>query len=806
MTRPLHRALLLLALLVIAAPAARPAQAAPPRQAEAITIAARPAYEGAFRVGTWLPIVVELENRGVDRLAQVRVGTREGAQFAADVELPNSGRKSVTVYVYTTPASRRLIVRLLDGEQELATQTLTLTPANQRARIVGVLSGQGAAIRPPPRLPGGQPIVSVPLAPADLPSHPLGLSGLSALVVEDVATAELRADQREALAEWVLRGGQLILGGGAGLEATLAGLPERLRPAAVEAVEAVPPGSLFGAAAAGADVPLARLSPRPDPDGRAPYVVPVTAIAVAAGAALEQSYGRGAITALALPLGHPALAGWEGTPALWEELLRPALELPPGFAPDTMTMDAFVEGNLASTLTSLPALEFPPLGLLAGLVAAYIVLVGPVTYLVLRRLDRQALGWVVVPTITVLFAALTYGLGYAQRGGDIVFNQVTLLEPIEGDSAQARVRSFLGVFSPERRDYDLLVASAPDAGVQALLRPISVQGPWDAGSPTGRGVYLQEAPGGAEARDFEVSQWSMRALTTDSTTSLGGLTASLRLDGATLTAEVTNGSPYALKDVTVVQGEQLVRLGDLAAGETRAGQLKRRQAGQGGGFGASLPMSYLVYGEEMDRQSKTGGQPLPPEIQQRIRILDALYNYGPSPRGGQPLLLAWSDELSLAIQSNALRADQQQIALISAAPRLALPAGEVSLAQGWLAPRFESGVASVCFGGQGTGLTLGPQPATMQLVLPRDLYGLRATALELLTASDGPWANDTLLELYDWGTGSWEPQTITRRTTVIEGPERFIGSHGALRVRLSGQNQANLGCIYIDAKIKGARP
>jgi hypothetical protein len=296
----------------------------------------------------------------------------------------------------------------------------------------------------------------------------------------------------------------------------------------------------------------------------------------------------------------------------------------------------------------------------------------------------------------------------------------------------------------------------------------------------------------------------MRALAADSTVALAGLAASMRLERDTLSGEVRNNSALTLRDVTLIQGEKLVRLGDLGPGETRSGELKRRQNGQPGAFGSTMPMSYLVYGEEMDRQSKMGGQPLPPDIQQRIRILDALYNYGPSPRGGQPLLLAWADPATLAIEPSELRADQQHIAVISATPRLELPAGPLTLGQGWFAPRFESGMASVCFGGQGAGITLGPQPAIMQLSLPRDLYTLKPNELTLLTAADGPWANDTLVELYDWVSGEWAPQQINGRRAKVDNPERFLGSHGALRVRITGgQPQVNFGCVYVDAAIKG---
>lgn len=809
MTRSVRTALQLLLLLLVALAflAAGPALAAPAPQPGEIALSARPAYEGAFRAGTWLPVVVELENAGVDRMVEVRVGTREGAQYAVEVELPNSGRKSVTVYVYMTPASRRLLVRLLDGGQELATRPLQLTLANQGARLVGVVAGPSGAVRLPARLPDGLGLHTVVLAPGDLPDHPLGLSGLSALVLEGVRTADLRASQRDALGEWVLRGGQLILGGGEGLATVVAGLPPSLRPVDVAAVEPVAPRSLLGGGSAGPDLPLSRLEPRPGPDGRAPYAVPLTAVASAAPLAIEQSLGRGVVTALALPLAHPALAAWEGWPRLWGELLRPTHDLPPGFVPDTMTMDSFVEGTMASVLTSLPALEFPPLGLLVSLVAAYIVLVGPVTFLVLRRLDRQALGWVVVPTLTLVFAALTFGLGYAQRGGEVVFNQVTLLEPADGGAGEARARTFLGVFSPAHRAYSLPVIDHAGGPVTPLLRPISVQGPWDSSPPAGRGVYVQALPVGVEARDFEVAQWSMRALAADSTASLAGLTARVRLEGTTLTGEVVNRTSLALWDVALVQADRVLRLGHIAPGEARSGELRRRQPAQPGAFGPTMPMSYLVYGEEMDRQGKQGGQPLPPAIQQRVRILDALYNYGPSSRGGQPLLLAWADRPALTVESPELRADQQHLTVISATPRLEVPDREVSLATGWLAPRFEGGMASVCFGGQGTGITLGPQPALLQLVLPRDLYGLQPSEMSLVITSDGQWIDGTVVELYDWTTGAWVGQAIAGRSVAVAEPGRFVGSHGVIRVRISGpQPQMNFGCLYVDATIKGALP
>jgi hypothetical protein len=780
--------------------------AAPFAPDDDIVLTARPAYEGVFRPGSWMPVYVELENGGVDRTVEVRVGTREGSQYAVEVELPNGGRKAVTVYAYLTAASRRLLVRVFSADQELAEQTLNLPVANPRAQIVALVTGQGLAPRLPARFEDGTPLSGVSVAAAALPDHALGLSSFSAMLLEDVPTAELSEAQREALREWVLRGGQLIIGGGAGAERVLAGLPDDLAPVSLAAVETLAPESLLGSAAAGAAaLPYATFAPREDASGRLPYAISLSDLSGAPQPALEQSLGRGVITVLALPLTHPAVESWEGWPRLWEQMLRHSQELPAGFAPENVSFDGFVEGNLAASLTNLPALEFPPLGLLMGLVAAYILLVGPVTYVVLRRLDRQTLGWVIVPIITLVFAGLTYGLGYSQRGGDVLLNEVTLIEPIHGAEAESRVRSFVGLFSPERRDYVLQVA-AP-AGDTALMRPISVQGAWDTTSGNTGGVFLQDAGAGAEARDFGVLQWSMRAFAADTIVSYGNVRSELRLEGDRIFGLVENRGSTPLRDATLVQNDRVLRLGDLAPGETKEGELKRHLGGQAGMWGNAMPMSYLVYGDEIDNQSKEGGQPLPAPIQQRVRLLDALYNYGPGTHGGQPQLIAWVDEPALAVNALDVRAEHQHTAIVVGRPTVLLDDTEITLGKGWLAPRYEGGQTSACFGGQGSGITLGAQPAVVQLQLPRDLYGFQPSELTMLTASDGLWLDDTVVELYNWTMGAWEAQPVVGQETPVQTPGSFLSSHGILKVRVSSQQaQANFGCVYVDARMTGAMP
>ena len=44
------------------------------------------------------------------------------------------------------------------------------------------------------------------------------------------------------------------------------------------------------------------------------------------------------------------------------------------------------------------------------MLAGYILLVGPVNYFVLRWRDRLAWAWITIPTLTLAFSALAYGI------------------------------------------------------------------------------------------------------------------------------------------------------------------------------------------------------------------------------------------------------------------------------------------------------------------------------------------------------------------------------------------------------------
>jgi hypothetical protein len=767
-----------------------------PEQASAgISLSASSAGGGTYRVGSWLPVQVTVQNDGPDFTGEVRVSAgRGGASYAAGMELPKGSRKSATIYVLISSFSRRLTVRLIHEGRQLVQQQLPVDPHSNTDRLVAVASENGVP-RLPASLPDNSKLFAVALAARDFPERAAGLSSFDALLLDDLPTGELNAGQRAALRDWVARGGRLLIGGGPGAQRTLAGLPEELQPVLLGGLRQLPAESLLPDLPPGSgEVRVAEATPAAGTAASSNE-----ALGQASALLWERPLGQGLVSFSALALNEPALALWQRAPGFWAGLLRPVPSLPPGFGPTDVTPEQVLEGNIASSLVRLPALELPALTTLGLLLLVYIILAGPVTYLVLRRLDRQAMGWVVVPLLTLVFAAAAYGVGYRQRGGDVVLNQISVVEPLDAQSA--RVRSFVGLFSPKRSSYTLEIGGSP------LLRPISLQGPWDTSDQGG--VFQQQ-----RATSLDIPQWSMRAVLADTTQPFSGLEAQITLDASGLHGEVTNNTSQTLRDVVLVQDVNVAHVGDLLPGEQRSVSFDSTGAeaqNRRNKFGGA-PISYLIYSELIDQMNQQGGKPLPPEIQLRQGLLDAMYSSGPIQRNAAPLLFAWSDAPPLQVEVPQQRVARQQLTLLVVKPQLLLDPGPLALDQGWMQRNLvlsdPTNSQSVCMGSKGLGVSLFGQPAVQTLTLPRELRALRPSELRLLPSADGPWPQEVQIELYDWASASWISQPLTGDNPLaVAQPERFLNG-GELRARISGQVNPQMGggCLYVDASVKGELP
>ena len=548
-TRPIGRiaAAALLLVTMLAAGARTPA---PILAAEGLTLEATALLDGHARAGTWMAIDVHIRNDGPAVVGELRLaaGAQGKTRFGTAVDLPTQSEKTYRLYVQPPAFGRELTVELIEGDQAVASTKAAFTIHDAAQLVVGIVAEQpGAIVGELDLLPNQNQLapLTVALDVTDLPERVEAWNTLDRLIWQDIDADRLSPEQQAALRGWIAGGGRLVIVGGTTGPGTLNGFPDTLlpyRPTATVDIAPAALGGLLGQVPDDAtDIPALGGD---DLGGRA---LASSGDRVVAG---ERAYGSGSVTLL----GFDPTVGWLGESDAGEALWRRVL-------PARGTGGPVVgdDSQIVSAVSQLPSLALPPIGGLVALLGAYILLIGPINYIVLRRLDRREWAWLTMPVLIAAFAAGSYGFGSLLRGSELIVNEVAIVRGAPG-ATDGTAQVYLGVFSPSRGTYQLRVP-----GGALLSAPVS--GDFFGGQTNAAQLdILQGDP--ARIRDLGVGFGSLRTVRAETPVQVPLVEADLRLEAGRLTGTVTNRSQQALLKPAVVLGGTVATLDDLAPGAT----------------------------------------------------------------------------------------------------------------------------------------------------------------------------------------------------------------------------------------------
>jgi hypothetical protein len=225
-------------------------------------------------------------------------------------------------------------------------------------------------------------------------------------------------------------------------------------------------------------------------------------------AVLVWPYGAGQVTLVAFDTNLPPFTSWEGQTAFWEWLLETE-PLPVRQSYRTALTTTLEEDFLTRLLHQLeqsPGAEIP-FALVAGLMLAYLLLAGPLDYLILVRwLRRPVLGWLTLPMLVAGISVMAWYSAQAIHGTSLQVYQLDVydleVEPASPRSGQAIVSrgsgsSWLVVKSPRLAAFSLALSTTdPESVSPATALENASTNPSAAhlspASPA-RGVALREA-------------------------------------------------------------------------------------------------------------------------------------------------------------------------------------------------------------------------------------------------------------------------------------------------------------------------
>jgi len=493
-------------------------------------------FAGKARQGEWFPVTFEIFNDGPTFDGQVELRPRFGDNpvYRYDVELATNTRKRFTLAVFADTNSG-WSAKLKNGGKTVAKHDeLRLNNSDPDTVLVGALSGQqaGGPVLPKTRFKSKwdndrfAPRVAH-LQLDTFPDDPIALSGLNALYLNSARAINLRTEQAAALSTWVLGGGHLILAvdqpGDVTSTPWLASLIRgRFGPvqnsAAGQALhrwaetggypDVASPDATFAAGQlATAEVRLAKGEALFELDNR-----PVAA---------EANRGLGQVSVLGFNPEREPFKSWTNRAWFWARLAKVPAAWFEKEAPQQYGRSS-IDGVYGAMLDSRQVSKLPIVWLLL-LLAAYLVIIGPVDRIWLKRINKQMLTWLTFPAYVAIFSLLIYFIGYKLRAGQLELNELHIVDVLPGQQEVLRGRSYVSIYSPLNDDYRL-GGSFEQGGIRSEYGGTS-QG------NMASSLRVQRAPGKLEA-SARVPIWTSRLLCSEwLAPANGGVTAALTKNG-----------------------------------------------------------------------------------------------------------------------------------------------------------------------------------------------------------------------------------------------------------------------------------
>lgn len=599
-------------------------------RAAGVTMTAKPMLGGNVRPGSWAGFRIHLENDGPTVSGELHItgGAQGDSSYGTTVELPTGARQDQLLYAQPNWFSGRLVLSLVSGANVVATQNLSVSVLDPYTPTVVVVAehpeGIVGDLRSGVTSPQSQPPSVLTIKPSDLPPRVEAWSAIDRLVWQDSDSGSLSTEQRDALSSWVSAGGDFVIVGGTTGTTGFSGLPAVMLPfvptVTVDASVA-DLTSLLGTLPAGA-----RASPA------IAGILDHGSVLARSGnmvIAAQAGYGQGTVTIVGVDPSAHWLAGSATAISLWRRILPPSVG---GVINPLAVQD---DSQLVAILNNLPSVDLPKIEQLFVLLLAYIALIGPINYLVLRRLDKREWAWVTMPTFVVVFAVAAYALGLGLKGTDVIVNEVGIVRGATG-SDRGLGQYYIGVFSPNRQTFDVRVAHG------ALL-----SNPTYLAQQQQTGVPLDVVQGDpSHLRGYQVGFGVLRSFRAEAAVKAAIVDADLTYSEGHLRGTISNRSDRTLEQIAVIYGGNLALVGSLDPGTgasidlDAAGGLPVDQQG--------VQLSQRIFGV----QTSTGSE-LRTQYTRRI-VIDALTGYSGTIGGygavqNGPIVLAWDSGAQLHV-------------------------------------------------------------------------------------------------------------------------------------------------------------
>lgn len=537
----------------------------------------RAGFEGAGRLGSWIPLDMELINEGSEVRAVIQVDVQQSGgrgtftnvptTFSLPVVLPRLSHRRYTMEIHLPSLSNRITARLvkLPENEVLTERDISMLRVPLGDYFCGILARDAtsydfiAALDLPPPIRRARVAA---LEASTMPDRAQLLGSFDCIIVDNAATGELREQQLDALQVWVGTGGLLIAVGGPTWQSSLAPLPPSLLPVEPTGLTSIRSMQALGnlvqvPVEPGSTWLVSQARPLVDRGARVAAAQDGIPLVVAA------KRGEGTVIYLAFEPTARGLQGWPGAEAFWRYLITHA-------AVDNGVGSALVRPYLRwGRVPRVGMADFsehprPDLDWLWLLMGGY----GTTLGLSLWGFGRRGMVGAGVGSalaLTLAWTGLALVLARGRAESDVAVTRLSVIRPIEvGESSAAYTRQYVSILAKREGQYTF------DLTENMLARGMyfPFPRPPDDGDRSWRFNLFE----GAQPRfeNLTLGQGQLATAVIDGQLRQApGIQADVRIEAGALSGVIVNRTGSILRDVSIVVDNQPHWLGSIEKDQPR---------------------------------------------------------------------------------------------------------------------------------------------------------------------------------------------------------------------------------------------
>lgn len=410
-------------------------------------------FNNNYKIGYSTPVNITIKNqyKDINGEVEIRVPSSTGKymSYVKPISLQKEAEKVITISVPVGMNRAKYALIISNGKDKVYEDSIEIgMTSNNATSFIGILSDDSDSLSYINKVPAasGMSLLTkvIKLDEKNFPEDIFTLNAFDIIVINDFDTSRFSKLQYDILKQWVGNGGTLLIGTGAKYNKTLSIFKDDFIEGTQGSVKEIVTSKIYELATNGDNKNDAKV------DALELRIKDSKNLMEDKDIILAQSLtkGKGVVGILAFDLGQAPFVNWNNNTAFAEKLL--------GIINPQMTSyyndNSHIQNDnysIRQAMNQFSEVASPKTSSFYLILFIYILVVAPITYIILKKIDKREFMWVTVPALAIIFGIIVYFAGSGTRLSEITTNIISYITLDE--KGNTSTSTYAGIFNTNKQ-------------------------------------------------------------------------------------------------------------------------------------------------------------------------------------------------------------------------------------------------------------------------------------------------------------------------------------------------------------------